>query len=453
MRVVICGAGQVGSTIARHLAARGDSVTIIDSSAEHAQKIGESHDVRAITGHASYPETLRRAGAQDADMLIAVTRSDDVNMVACQVGYSLFGVKRRIARLRHSGFLKDSARGLFGPDHMPIDVRISPEFEIAESILRRLLTPGAFEMVPFAEGRLALMRIRITDARAPLTGERLADVQAQRKTAPMTVLAATRKERTFAPDADYRVELGDDLYLLAATEDLARLQEDFGHRERLARRIVIAGAGNIGNHLIRRIRTSLPGTDLKVIERNRERAEYIAGKFGGALLVLHGDALASELLEEAQAGTADTIVTVTNDDETNIFATVLAKQAGCKRSIALVEKGAYEKLIPTLGLDSIINPSAITIATLLRHISGRAVVSVHPMAGGFAEVIEAIIAEGAPLVGTTGNETLPEGVRIVALTRGRKITLAVDDTAIEAGDHVLLLVGQNRWPAAEGLLR
>ena len=198
MRVAICGAGQVGSTTARHLAARGDSVTIIDASAEQAHRIGESHDVRAIAGYTSHPETLRRAGARDADMLIAVTRSDDVNMVACQVAYSLFGVKRRIARLRHSGFLKRNASGLFAAEHMPIDVLISPEVEIAESIPRRLLTPDPFEMmVPFAEGKLAVLRI--TNGHAPLAGERLAYALQQDGTAPMTVLAVTRKDRTFAP--------------------------------------------------------------------------------------------------------------------------------------------------------------------------------------------------------------------------------------------------------------
>lgn len=452
MRIVICGAGQVGTTIARHLAARGDNVTVIDENADRARRIGESYDVRAILGHASHPEVLRRAGAQDADMLIAVTRSDDVNMVACQMAYSLFAVKRRVARLRHAGFLERDGSGLFAAEHMPIDVLISPEIEIAEAITRRLRTPGGFEMAPFAEGKVALLGIHVEDARAPLTGERLADALSLSDAVAMVPVGIRRKGRLFEPGADYRVEVGDDLYILAGTDRLAEVQQAFGHRERRARRIVIAGAGNIGVHLVHRVRGALPGCDIKLIEIDRTRAEQVARELGDTALVLNGDALEQDLLEEGQVGLADTMVTVTNDDETNIFAAVLAKQAGCKRAIALIEKGSYQRLIPTLGIDSVLNPSSVTIATVLRHIRGGAIAGAHDIGDGFGEVIEVAVAAGSAIEGRSCAELHAEGIRLLALVRGRKMLTSPTGRSLQVGDRALLLVAQGRWSSVGRLL-
>ncbi|VDC34033.1 Trk system potassium transporter TrkA [Pseudogemmobacter humi] len=451
MRIVICGAGQVGTTIARHLATRGDNVTVIDENADRARRIGESYDVRAILGHASHPEVLRRAGAQDADMLIAVTRSDDVNMVACQVAYSLFSVKRRVARLRHAGFLERDGSGLFAAEHMPIDVLISPEIEIAESIARRLRTPGAFEVAPFAEGKVALLGIHVEDSRAPLAGERLSEVQSRPEAVAMIPVAVRRKGRIFEPGADYRFEVGDDLYVLAEAERLAEVQQAFGHRERRARQIVIAGAGNIGVHLVHRVRSTLPGCDIKLIEIDRARAEKVAGELGDIALVLNGDALEQELLEEGQLGLADTMVTVTNDDETNIFSAVLAKQAGCKRAIALIEKGSYQRLIPTLGIDSVLDPSSATIATVLRHMRGGAIVGAHDIGEGFGEVVEVGVSAGSTIEGRSGDDLHGEGVRLLALIRGRKMFAELAGQSLRAGDRVLFLVAKGHWPAAEKL--
>lgn len=449
MRVVICGAGQVGTTIARHLVERGDHVTVIDASSERTRRMGESYDVRAIQGHASHPEVLRRAGAQDADMLIAVTRSDDVNMVACQMAYSLFGVKRRLARLRHAGFLERDGSGLFAAEHMPIDVLIAPEIEIAESISRRLRTPGAFEMTPFADGKLALLGVHIADGRAPLVGERLWEMGDSPVSGLMVPVLVERKGRLFPYGYDTRVELGDDLYVIADASRLAEVQQAFGYRDRPARRIVIAGAGNVGLHLVSRLRSVLPGTDIKIIELDQARAEEVAIALGDNVLVLGGDVLEQDILDEAQIGLSDVIVSVTNDDETNIFAAVLAKQAGCKRAISLVEKPAYQRLIPGLGLDSVLNPSAVTIATVLRYLRGGAVIRSHALGNGYGELVEIEVKPGARADGALATVLESAEIRIAAVMRGPKLIRPEASLRLEAGDRVLLMVLQGHWPTAE----
>ena len=241
MRVVVCGAGQVGTTIARHLATEGVNVTVIDNDQEQVRRVDESYDVRGIVGYASHPATLRKAGAKDADMLIAVTRSDEVNMVACQVAYSLFGVKQRIARLRHAGYLAKDSTGLYAAEHLPIDITISPEIEIAEGIARRLRTPGAFDMVPMARGKVELLGIHAEEAHGPVVGERLIDIARSGGLEGMSIVALIRKGRCFVPDETDRIEVGDDVYIIARADVVDDVMTAFGHQERVARRLVIIG--------------------------------------------------------------------------------------------------------------------------------------------------------------------------------------------------------------------
>lgn len=453
MRVVVCGAGQVGTTIARHLAAEGNNVTVIDDDPEQVRRIDESYDVRGVTGHASHPATLREASARDADMLIAVTRSDEVNMVACQVAYSLFGVKRRIARLRHAGYLAHDKSGLYAAEHMPIDVIISPELEIAEGIARRLRTPGAFDMTPLAQNRVELLGIHAEDQHAPAIGERLVDLAASEQFAAMRVIAIIRKGRPFIPDDDDRIGVGDDLYVIAKAGATGEVMTAFGHRERMARRLVVVGAGNVGLHLARRVRKVSPGIDLKIIERNRDRAQYVAGELGTSAIVLQGDALDRALLDEAQAGLAETVVAVTNDDETNIFASVLAKQAGCKRAITLVNKRSYETLIPTLGIDSVVSPSEVTISTVLRHVRRGAISALYALREDFGEVIEAEVSPDSRLLLRPLDQLgLPQGIRIGVVVREGEAFFPEPDTLLREGDHVVMLVAYSYLHLAEALL-
>ena len=453
MRVLVCGAGEVGTTIARHLATEGVNVTVIDNDPELVRRVDESYDVRGVAGHASHPSTLQKAGARDADMLIAVTRSDEVNMVACQVAYSLFGVKRRIARLRHAGYLEQDRSGLYAAEHLPIDIIISPEIEIAEGIARRLRTPGAFDMAPMADGLVELLGIHTGAADCAVTGRKLSEIAEHGPVDGMSIVALVRRGRCFVPDGEDRIEAGDDVYAIARTDKVDEVMAAFGHREKVARRLIIVGGGNVGLHLARKVHDEAPGVEIKIIEQDRARAEHVSKEFSGAMVVLHGDALDRALLGEARAGSAETIVAVTNDDETNIFTSVLAKQAGCKRAITLVNKRSYESLIPTLGIDSVVNPSAVTISTVLRHVRHGAISALYTLREDFGEVVEAEIMEESRLLrGSIDELGLPHGMKIAAVVRSGKAMIARGDTQLEVGDHVVALVTYSYLRLAEALL-
>src|SRR5690606_36969163 len=453
MKIIVCGAGQVGATIARHLASEGVSVTIIDIDQRLVRRMDESYDVRGVVGHASYPATLKKADARDADMLIAVTRSDEVNMVACQVAYSLFGVKRRIARLRHAGYTARDANGLFAAEHLPIDVIISHEAEIAEGITRRLRTPGAFNIAPMAGGQVELLATNVSDPGCPAVGERIADIAGEPAFEGISLLALARKGRIFIPEPSDRIEVGDDVYMLVRSERRKAAMALFGHRERVTGEVVIAGSGNVGLNLVHKIQALLPGTRVNVIERDRARAEYVAGLLGSEIAVLHGDALDRELLEEAQVGRKEAIVAVTNDDETNIFCSVLAKQLGCRRAITLVNKRSYEALIPSLGINAVVSPSAVTISTVLRHVRRGTILALRALREDFGEVVEAMVADGSRLLQRPfGQLELPPGLKIGAVIRAGRMIVPNAETRIETGDHVIAVVTYRDLRAAEAIL-
>ena len=453
MRVVVCGAGQVGSTIARHLASEGVDVTVIDSSPEQARRVDESYDVRGVVGHAAHPEVLERAGARGADMLIAVTRSDEANMVACLVAFSLFGVKRRIARLRHQGYLAPIWQGLCAADRVPIDVIISPELEVARGVARRLRAPGAFDMATLADGRVQLLGIHCTDPRCAVAGVRLRDLSAAAPDCGFTVLAVVREGRAFVPHGQDRVERGDDAYVVARPAEMDGVLAAFGHRERAARRVVLVGGGNVGLHLARILAEEAPHVALKVVEHSRERADLVARELGPGAVVLHGDALDRDALEEANVGAAETVVAVTNDDETNIFASVLAKRAGCRRAVTLVNKPSYEPLLPVLGIDAVVSPSAVTISTILRHVRRGPIAALHTLREDFGEVIEAEALPGSRLVGgALGEVGLPEGMLVGAVVRGDDVVIPDAGTRVAPGDRVVAMVTYRAVRAAEAVL-
>ncbi len=441
MRVIICGAGQVGSAIARQLASEGIHVTVIDIAQENVRKVDESYDVRGIEGHASHPAVLERAGAMDADMLIAVTQSDEVNMVACQVAYSLFGVKQRIARLRHVGYLAPGRRGLYGAEHLPIDVIISPEIEIAESIVRRLKTPGAFDIVGMADNKVQLVGVHCDSESCSFVGERYYELSERGPETGMIIIAVVRRGRAFIPEREDRVEIGDDAYVIAPTEQLDRVMRAFGHAEEIARRIVIVGGGNVGIHLARKLRDEAKGISLKIIERSGDRAELIARELQHDAIVLQGDALDGTILDEANVASSQTLVAVTNDDETNLFASVLAKQAGCPRAITLVNKRSYEPLMPKLGIDSVISPSEVTISSVLRHVRRSNISALYTLRHDFGEVVEAEIGRGSPLLRAPLSQlALPEGMIVGAVVRNGNVIIPNGDTRFQESDHIVSLV-------------
>jgi trk system potassium uptake protein TrkA len=452
VKVIICGAGQVGSTIARHLSMEGNDVTVIDASPEAARRADESYDVRGMVGFASHPDTLRAAGAEEADLLIAVTRSDEVNLVACLVGQALFQVKRRIARLRHHGYLQPNWQGAQAAERALVDVVISPELEVARGIARRLRTPGAFDMVPLADGRLQLLGIHCDAAGCPMAGQSLGDLRVQAAARGFSVVALMRDGLARLPrDAD-RIGPGDDVYLVARPEAADAVVAAFGHREQEARRVVVVGGGNVGLHLAQMLRRDAL-VSLKVIEHDPARAAMVAETLGPGSVVLRGDALDRELLDEANIGAVDTVIAVTNDDETNIFVSVLAKRAGCGRAITLVNKSSYAAVVDELGIDAVVSPSSITIASILRHVRRGAVGQVYPLGDGFAEVLELRALAGSRLVSAPlGELRLPEGVLVAAILRDGEAWLPDAGARVAPGDEVIAVVARGAREQAEKLI-
>ena len=438
MKVVICGAGQVGFSIARYLSAESNDVTVIDQSPELIGKINESLDVQAIVGHASHPDVLESAGVGDADMLIAVTFADEVNMVACQIAHSLFNVPTKIARIRQQSYLEPVWADLFSRDHMPIDVIISPEIEVAHAIARRLAVPGAFDMIPLADDKVRVIGVRCT-ADCPVINTPLRQLTGLFPDLNIVVAGIIRNEQAFVPTSTDQMLANDEVYFIADTDHVRRALSVFGHEEQeVAHRITIIGGGNIGVNLAQLIE-GMPEVSARIIEHHNDRARKIA-RILSETQVTHGDALDTEILEETNIRQADTVVAVSNDDETNILASLLAKRYGVERSIALVNKDTYTPLVTTLGMDVLVNPRAITVSKILQHIRRGRIRSVHSLRDGFAEVIEAEALDTSTLVGAPlGEIALPTGVVIGAIVRDGEVIIARAASIIESGDRVILL--------------
>ncbi len=450
MKVIICGAGQVGFNIARYLSVENNDVTVIDRSPELVQRVSSNLDVKGIVGHASHPDSLRRADASGADILIAVTQADEVNMMACQVAHSLFNVPTKIARVRHQNYLDPMWSTLFSRDNIPIDVTISPEIEVAHAVARRLSVPGAFEMIPLAEGRVKLVGVRC-DEGCPLINTPLRQLTQIFPDLNIVIIGLTRQNRAIVPTADDQMLLGDEVYFIVDSDQLLRAMAAFGHEEDEARRLLILGGGNIGLFLAKQVEAEYPWVKAKVIEASPERAEVVAGELQSSV-VLCGDVLDPEILEEANVGITDTVVAVTNDDETNILSSLLAKRYSSARTIALINNSTYEPLITSLGIDVIVSPRHITVSTILQHIRRGRIHSVHTLREGFGELIEAEALATSSLVGTPLRDVdLPNGVLIGAIVRDGQVISPRGDTVIEAHDRVVLFAAADAVRKVEKL--
>jgi trk system potassium uptake protein len=437
MKVVICGAGQVGTSIAQHLARENNDVTVIDQDASLVRKIAETLDVRSIQGLASQPNILQQAGASEADMLIAVTFSDEVNMVACQVGHSLFDIPTKIARIRQQEYLKPIWGDLYSRDNMPIDVIISPEREVARAIGRRLQVPGAFDVVPMGDGQVRVVGVRCDDD-CPIINTPMRQLTQLFPDLNIVVVGIIRNDRGIVPKSDDQMLAGDHVYFVCDAEHLARAMASFGHEEAEGRSVIIAGGGNIGLTLAEEIELEHVGVRAKVIEFHKERAKYVAQTLDHTM-VLNGDVLDPEILEEANVSETETFVAVSNDDEVNIIGSLLAKRAGAKRSVALINKHAYGQLITTLGIDAVVNPRVITVSSILQHVRRGRIRGIYSVREDFGEVIEAEALETSPLVGKPLRDAnLPGGVIIGAVLRDKKVIVPRGDTIINAHDRVVL---------------
>lgn len=437
MKVIICGAGQVGYGIAERLSAEGNDISIIDHAPELVQRVNDLLDVRGIHGHGSYPDVLLEAGAEDADMIIAVTLSDEVNMIACQVAHSLFNVPTRIARVRAQNYLAEPWRNLFAREHLPIDVIISPEVEVGETVLRRLNQPGAFETVSFADGGVSVMGINC-DESCPVVDTPISQLVELFPDLPSVIVAVARAGRLFVPHPSDRLLDGDDVYVVARSDQVARTLKIFGHEEQRARRVVIAGGGNIGLYVAQELEKPDQHVRVKVIELDRDRAVKIAENLNRTI-VLNGDALSEELLREADVAHADTILALTNDDQVNILTCVLARQLGCARSMCLINSLGYTSVIRSLGIDAYVNPRATTVSRVLQHVRRGRIRAVHSIQNGAGEVIEAEALDTAPVVGKPLRSLgLPDGIRFGAILRDGEIIRPEGETELRAKDRVVL---------------
>ncbi|MEO0972918.1 MAG: Trk system potassium transporter TrkA [Pseudomonadota bacterium] len=452
MKIIVLGAGQVGTTAARHLAQeQTNDITVVDLNADTLQELQDRLDIRTVRGHAAHPTILAQAGAQDADMVIALTDSDETNMVACQIAFTLFRTPTKIARIRANSYMVEER--LFGAEALPVDVRISPEQLVTDYIEQLIRYPGALQVLDFADGR-----VRLVGARAQpdglLTGLPLRELPNHIPDVETRVAAIYRQGESVPPEGDTVVEEGDEVFFIAARKDIRVVMSEMRKLDSPVRRVYIAGGGNIGFRLAKRLERT---NQVKLFERNRERAREISEKLSRTV-VLCGDAADRDLLLEENIDSADVFVAVTNAEEANILSAMLAKRMGANKVMALINRPAYVDLVEASSIDVALSPQQITIGSLLRYVRRGDVVKVHSLRRGAAEAIEAIAhgdRENSRVVGRTIDEIrLPQGARIAALVRNDDVVMAHHDTVVEADDHVILfLTDRELAPAVEKLFQ
>lgn len=450
MKVIVCGAGQVGFNIARYLAQEENDVVVVDHSSELTRKIMDTLEVKAVNGFASEPAILEQAGAADADLLIAVTQADEVNMVACQIAHSLFDVTTKIARIRKQGYLDPKWGNLYTRDNMPIDVIISPEKEVAKAVSGRLRVPGAFEMISLVDDKVKLAGVRCNED-CPVVNTPLRQLTQLFPELNVIIVGIVRDHENIIPAADDQLVAGDEVYLVVDSTHVQRAMSVFGHDEKEARRIVIFGGGNIGLFLAQQIEEEHPTVNIKVVEAEKSTAESTARNLKHSV-VIQGDVFDPEILEEANVASAEAVIAVTNDDETNLLSSLLAKRAGCPRAITLVNSSTFEPIIPSLGIDVLVSPRNITVSTILQHVRRGRIHSVHTLREGFGELIEAEAMETSSLVGVPLKECgLPDGVLVGAIVRNNQVVVPRGSTVINPNDRVVLFAATEAVKQVEQL--
>lgn len=442
MKILILGAGQVGSSAAYHLSREeANEVTVVDLRADVLRELQDRLDIRTVVGHAAYPEVLERAGALDADIIVALTDTDETNMIACQVAYTLFHTPTKIARIRSAEYM--NAKKLFTQDAVPVDVRISPEQLVCEYIEQLILYPGALQVLEFAGGRVRLVCAKV-DKDGLLVGQKIASLKEHIPNTEGRIAAIYRNGKAIEPTGDTVIQEDDEVFFIAARQDIRVFMSEMRKLEEPVRRVVIAGGGNIGVRLALALEQT---NQVKLIERNPERARHISEQLNKAI-VLVGDAADEELLLEENIDTVDVFCAVTNAEEANILSSMLAKRLGAHKVMALINRPSYAELVESGSIDIAISPRQITIGSLLAHVRRGDVVRVHSLRRGAAEAIEAI-AHGtkgdSPVVGKKIEDIgLPRGCSIVAIVRKDEVIMAHHDTVINTDDHVILFLTDRR---------
>lgn len=437
MKIIICGAGQVGQGIAARLASENNTVTVVDLSSELISHITTNLDVRGIVGHGAYPKVLKQAGCDAADMLIAVTYSDEVNMTACQIAHSLFNVPTKVARVRAQAYLDQEWSDLYNRENLPIDIIISPEVEIGRAILRRLNTPGASDVVPFADGQVKMIAVRIEDD-CPIINMPIRQIPDLFTNLHAVIVGVSRDGEIFAPSPDDPLNPGDDAYFILKTGHESRLLEIVGAKSEKVRHVVIIGGGNVGAYVAQELE-KISGIRTRIIERDKASAERAAETLKRTV-VLNGDAMNADIQEEAGVHNAEIVLCLTNDDKTNILSGVLAKKLGAKRSASLINEVSMQDLKYELGIDMIIDPRATTVSSILRHVRRGRILDVFTLKNGGAEIMEGEVLETSPLAGKRidGLEDM-DGIVIGAIVHKGKIIYPTPNYVIRAGDHIVLL--------------
>ena len=451
MHIIICGAGQVGFSIAEHLAVDND-ITIIDSDAEKLRRATDAHGIRGFIGTPSNPDVLQEAGTEDADMIIAVTESDEINMVACQMAHSIFNTPIKIARIRSRSYLNPIAADLFGPENIPIDHIISPEAELSEAVSRRLLTPGAFDVATMSEGKIRIVGVKCLET-CPILGEPLRRMPELFEDLNATVTVILRDNEIITPrDGTSEMQQGDRVYFVCDEAHMARAMALFGHEEAVRRRVLIAGGGTIGQMVAASVLSEIENSICTIIEHDKETANQLAHQLPNAT-VLNGNALDPDILNEGAIRESDTFVALTNDDEVNVLSSLLSRRFGGAHTVTLVNLASFVPLISTLGVDAVVSPPAITVASILKHVRRGRVRDIHTIVEDKGEFMEVEAMPSSPLVGKPLRDaSIHKSIVIGAIVRNGEVLQPRGDTVIEAEDQVILFTMRGAIGEVEKLL-
>jgi trk system potassium uptake protein len=437
MKIVILGAGQVGGSVAESLVSESNDITVVDLDPQRLRTLQERLDLRTVLGSGAHPSVLAEAGIEDADLLVAVTQSDETNLVACRIAARMFNVPRRIARVRATDYLANER--VLGEDGFDVDLSICPEQVLTEYIVKLVEFPEALQVLDFAGGKVSLVAVRAYSG-GPLVGHPMKDLRRHMPRIDTRIVAIFRGDRSIVPDGDTVIEAGDEVFLLASSGHIREVMRELRRMDRPVRRVMIAGGGNIGLRLAMALEHRY---SVRVIEHQKRRCELLAARLGEAL-VLNGDTTDEELLEDENIAEMDLFVAVTNDDENNIMSSLLAKRMGARRVVALINRRSYVDLLQSGQIDIAISPAQATIGTLLAHVRRGDVVAVHSLRRGAAEALEAVVhgdRESCKLTDRRVDEIdLPPGTTIGAVVRGDQVIMAHHDTVIRAEDHVIVFV-------------
>jgi trk system potassium uptake protein TrkA len=459
MNIIICGAGRVGFTIAKILSEQGHSITVIDQSSEDIQKIDDTLDVKSIVGKATYPSILEKANASDADMIIAVTRNDEINMLICQIAFSIFNVQKKIARIRSQDYLNPKFTKVYNKENLPIDVIISPEIEIAKSLQRKLEAPGALDNIPFADNKIRVLEILINE-NCSLKDIKLKDITKKFPKLNANIIGVIRDEKFVVLNKTDIMLKEDRAFVAINAKQMKETLNAFNHNEKISNKILIIGGGNIGFNLAKNLEESFDSARVKIIEKNKERAELIASQLNDTI-VINGDALDEEVLMEANINEIETVLALTNDDEDNLMVSVLVEKfakdnsdLSDKRTMALINKQNYSLLQSSLKIDDFIDPRMNTVSSILKHIHKGTIENAYSILNGEYEIIEAEIIETSELINKElKNSDLPDEIRVGAILRGDEVIIPRSNFVFKKEDIVVLLAKKDFLHVVENMFR